>query len=273
MSHPAFTALSTPEQIAQATRHLLQAHDSARSVSPVRHLLAEQDFAGAYEVQTALNEYALQNGRRQSGRKAGLTSIAAQQAVKSDAPMSGMLFSDMEVFDGATLPSARLIAPRAEAEIAFVMRRDLDDPQAPIAHVIQAIDFVLPAIEIVDTRIADWDVQAIDLIADQAGAAHYVLGTRPVLLEQADLKLCGATLEIDGEPSGFGIGMANMGHPIHSLCWIARQLAEFHQPLRAGEVVLSGTLTPAVPLRFGQTIHVSIHGIGDIGFHLADKDN
>lgn len=273
MSNHSHVHLSSSEQISDAAEHLHKSHHNAQATSPVRHLLEAHDIAGAYEVQNILNERSRQNGRHLSGFKAGLTSIAAQQVAKTNMPMSGLLFSDMEVPDGSGLSSSRLIAPHVEAEVAFVMCHDLDDPQVSFSRVMRAVDFVLPAIEIVDTRIADWDVHAVDLIADQAGSAHYILGTRPVSLSQVDLKLCGMTLEINGDPVSFGVGMANMGHPLHALAWIARQLAERKQPLRAGDVVLSGALAPMTAVQAGQAVHVMIQGLGEVGFYLESKNN
>src|SRR3546814_165540 len=185
-------------------------------------------------------------GRRLVGRKIGLTARSVQQALNIDQPDFGMLFADMEVPDGGTVGAGRLLQPRVEGEVAFVLGRDITVSDPTIADVIRAVDFLLPAIEIVDSRIAGWDLQIVDTIADNASSGLYVLGAEPRSLRDIDLRLCGMVLEKGGEPVSSGAGLACLGNPLQALRWLAHTMVKVGRPILAGDVVLSGALGPLV---------------------------
>jgi len=253
---------SAPEAITDAARILREAAVERRPCGPIRDLLEAGDVAGAYAIQEENTRAALAAGRRLVGRKIGLTSAVVQQAFGIDQPDYGMLFADMEVPDRGEVPFGRLLQPRVEGEVAFVLAKELPHEQPTLAEVIQAVDFVLPAIEIVDSRIAGWDIQLTDTIADNASSGLYVLGCTPRRLDGLDLQLCGMTLERNGEPAAFGTGLACMGHPLQAVRWLAGTMARVGRPLGAGDIVLSGALGPLTEVKPGDTIELQISGLG-----------
>jgi 2-keto-4-pentenoate hydratase len=151
-----------------------------------------------------------------------------------------------------------------EAEVAFVMRRSPDINRLTTAELLSSIDYALPALEIVDSRITGWDIGIVDTIADNASSGLFVLGTTPVQISDLDLRLCGMVLEKNGEPVSFGAGAACLGHPLHALGWLARTLAKVGRPLEAGSIVLSGALGPMVDARPGDVFETRIEGVGSV---------
>lgn len=257
------------DAIAQAAQRLHDAEQNRIVCAPIRDLIGETDVAGAYAVQMANVDRWKRSGRRIIGRKIGLTAAAVQKALGIDRPDFGTLFVDMEVPDGESVPAGRLFQPRAEAEIAFVLRSDLTWEAPGIADVIRAVDFVLPAIEIVDSRIRDWDIRIADTIADNGSSGLYVLGASPIRLDQIDLKMCGMVLEKNGEVASTGAGIACLGHPLHAVRWLAKTMAAAGQPLAAGDIILSGALGPMVPMKSGDDVEVRISGAGSVSVRFG----
>jgi 2-keto-4-pentenoate hydratase len=235
------------------------------AVPPLRDGLDPTDLAGAYAVQATNTRIWVNDGRRIVGRKIGLTAKAVQAQLGVDRPDFGVLFDDMAVDEGGMLPASAL-QPKVEAEVALVMARDLDDPRASLQQVSAAIAYAVPAIEIVDSRIADWKITFADTVADNASAAAFVLGTEPRLLAGLDLKTCGMVLEVNGVIASLGAGAACLGHPLHAAVWLARTLAERGEPLCAGDIVLTGALGPMVAIAPGVVVRASIGGLGSCGF-------
>ncbi|TYB96533.1 2-keto-4-pentenoate hydratase [Micromonospora sp. WP24] len=251
--------------IEAASRELELARDSAKPCPPLRgRLLPEGDIESAYQVQQVHTRQRLDAGRRRVGAKIGLTSRAVQESFGVFQPDFGVLFDDMAVPDGAEVPTSRLLQPRVEAEVAFVLGADLPDERVTTADLIGAVDHLLPAIEIVDSRIAGWDISIVDTVADNASSGLFVLGTSPRRLRDVDLRLCGMVLESAGEPVSVGAGAACLGNPLHALEWLARTLARSGDPLRAGDVVLSGALGPMVPVTPGAAYEARISGLGSV---------
>ncbi|PWR18308.1 2-keto-4-pentenoate hydratase [Zavarzinia compransoris] len=245
---------------------------AAGPVPPLRDVLAPTDAEGAYRVQ-AINTRLWQDaGRRIVGRKIGLTAKAVQAQLGVGQPDFGVLFDDMALADGGTLDPAAVIQPKAEAEVALVLARDLDNPKATITDVIGATAYVLPAIEIVDSRIADWKITFADTVADNGSSAFFVLGTEPRLLAGLDLRTCGMVLEIDGALASLGAGAACLGHPLNAGAWLARTLAAAGTPLRAGDIVLTGALGPMVALAPGHRVTATIGGLGTCGFRFGERE-
>ncbi|MBL8268377.1 2-keto-4-pentenoate hydratase, partial [Steroidobacter sp.] len=203
-------------------------------------------------------------GRRIVGAKIGLTSQAVQKQLGVDQPDFGMLFDDMEFGDDAPIPISRLIQPKVEAEIAFVLEKDLDSERPTLAQVTTAIAYALPAIEIVDSRVRDWKISLFDTIADNASSGLYVLGGTPRKIDAIDLKLCGVRLENRGEPVSTGCGAACLGNPLNAVVWLAGTMARLGQPLRAGTTILSGALGPMVPVKAGEVYEARISGLGRV---------
>lgn len=266
---PQVTSATDPLQTA-ATR-LLEAYSSGRPCEPVRDLI--DGVEAAYAVQSLLTRHWLGEGRRLTGRKIGLTSKAVQKQLGVDSPDFGMLFADMAVPDGEDIPVGAVLQPRAEAEVALVLDHDLPHERHTVADVIRATAFALPAIEVVGSRIRDWDITLTDTVADNASAGVYVLGTRPVPLRDLDLRMAGMVVERRGEQVSSGVGAACLGHPLHAAVWLADTLAALGRPLRAGDTVLTGALGPVIPVRPGDVLEARIDGLGDVRAAFAIDDH
>lgn len=254
-------AATRTEEIARLLR---EAGENRRTVPPLRDHLAPDDAAGAYAVQEANTRHWLAAGRRLVGRKIGLTARAVQKQLGVDQPDYGMLFADMAFADAEEIPISRLIQPKIEGEIAFVMGRDLDGDQITIVDLIAAVDYALPAFEVVDSRIADWKITFADTVADNASSALFVLGTQPRKLGDIDLRACGMVVQREGEAVSMGSGAACLGNPLTATLWLARKMAEVGRPLKAGDIVLSGALGPMVPVSGGESYELTIAGLGSV---------
>ncbi|MFI6266248.1 2-keto-4-pentenoate hydratase [Micromonospora sp. NPDC051006] len=251
--------------IEAANRELAEARSSGRPCPPLRgRLLPEGDVESAYRVQQLQARAWQGRGERRVGAKIGLTSRAVQESLGVFQPDFGILTDAMAVGDGVEVPIDRLLQPRVEAEVAFVLGADLPDERVTTATLIRAVDHLLPAIEIVDSRIAGWDISIVDTVADNASSGLFVLGTSPRRLADVDLRLCGMVLEHAGEPVSVGAGAACLGNPLHALEWLARTLSRSGDPLRAGDVVLSGALGPMVPVTPGAAYEARISGLGSV---------
>ncbi len=256
--------------VQEAAEVLRQAHRSGVPCPPLRgSLLPEGDVATAYRVQRTLVDGWLAGGRRQVGAKVGLTSAAVQRQLGVDEPDFGVLTADMAVPDGAEVPAGRLLQPKVEAEVAFVLGADLPHERPGVVDVIRATEFLLPAIEIADCRIAGWDISIVDTVADNAAGGLFVLGTRPRRVHEVDLRHCGMVLTHAGQPVSVGAGAACLGNPLHAVAWLAGTLAVAGDPLRAGDLVLSGALGPMVPVAAGAAYEARISGLGSVRVGFA----
>ena len=185
-----------PKTIEQAALALRGAAETGKPVSPIRDLISAGGVEAAYAVQEANTKLYLANGRRLVGRKIGLTSLAVQRQLGVDQPDYGMLFADMDVPEGIPVSLDQVIQPKVEAEIAIVVGRDLPHPDMTTAEMIRAVEYVVPAIEIVDSRVANWDIKIWDTIADNASSGLFVLGAVPRKLDGLDLRSCGMVMEV-----------------------------------------------------------------------------
>jgi 2-keto-4-pentenoate hydratase len=257
-------------RVEAAAAELTEAYRTGVPCPPLRErLIPAGDVDTAYAVQRAQVERWGSAGRRLVGAKVGLTARAVQRQLGVDQPDFGVLFADLAVPDGEEV-AAGLLQPRVEAEVAFVLGDDLPDPEVTTVDVIRATDHLLPAIEIADCRIAGWDISIVDTVADNAASGRFVLGTRPVRLAEVDLRLCGMVLECAGEPVSVGAGAACLGNPLHAVAWLARTLADSGDPLRAGDLVLSGALGPMVPAAPGAAYEARISGLGSVRVRFAE---
>lgn len=254
----------TSEAVQQAADRLHEAARTGVPGAPIRDFLRDGDVEAAYAVQEINSQRALKAGRRLVGRKIGLTSVVVQQQMGVGQPDYGMLFADMARGDAEDIALADVLQPKVEAEIAFVFGRDLDDDRLTVADLMRAIEFALPAIEVVGSRIANWDIKITDTIADNASSGLYVLGSRPVKLDAFDPRLCGMVVEKAGEPMSVGAGAACMGSPLNAALWLAKVMARAGYPLRAGDTILSGALGPMVAAQPGDVFDVRIDGLGAV---------
>ncbi len=257
----------------KAADALLAAERTGEPCPPVRFLLPEGDIDTAYGVQRLNAERGLAAGRRVAGRKIGLTSPAVQTQLGVDQPDFGTLFADMAVPDGGTVTAGRLIQPKVEAEVALVLGADLPHRDCTVADVIRATDFALAALEIVDSRIADWDITIVDTVADNASSGLYVLGGTPVPLSGLDLRAVRMTMMRDGsaEPVSEGTGADCLGGPLNAAAWLASTLAAAGDPLRAGDVVLTGALGPMAVASPGDRFEARISQLGRISVRFAPE--
>lgn len=239
---------------------------SGGTVPPLRDGLDPTDIDGAYAVQALNTDHWVSAGRRIVGRKIGLTSKAVQAQLGVDRPDFGVLFDDMRIADGGVLDMGKVIQPKAEAEVALVMASDLDNVDATAADVAAATAHAVAAIEIVDSRIADWKISFADTVADNGSSAFFVLGSETRPLDGLDLYTCGMALEVNGNLVSLGAGAACLGHPLEAAAWLARTLAARGQPLRAGDIVLTGALGPMAPLAPGDQVVAKIGGLGSVSF-------
>ncbi|MEV0586851.1 fumarylacetoacetate hydrolase family protein [Nonomuraea sp. NPDC050310] len=245
-----------------AADRLREAARTGKPCPPVRDLIGTA--AEGYAVQELNSRRALEEGRRLVGRKIGLTNFAVQKQLGVDSPDFGLLFADMAYLDGLAVPYERFLQPKAEAEVALVLGRDLEGGPFTVADVIGAVDFVLPAIEIVDSRIEGWDITLADTIADNASSGAFVLGNTPVELRGLDLRLAGMTMTRNGLEVSTGAGAACLGHPLNAAVWLADTLARSEFPLRKGDIVLTGALGPVVPVEPGDVFEAEIDGLGSV---------
>jgi 2-keto-4-pentenoate hydratase len=252
------------EDVIEAARALREAASSGTFIPALRESYPQLDAAGAYAIQRINTEHRLKEGRRIVGCKIGLTARAVQAQLGVDQPDFGMLFDDMGFGDSEPVPMAGLHQPKVEAEVAFVLGSDLSMRNPGHVDVLKAIDHVLPAVEIVGSRIANWNIRFVDTVADNASSGAYVLGSTPRLLREVDLRLCGMVMTKRGEPVSTGAGAACLGHPLNAVAWLARTMAALGHPLRAGDLVLSGALGPMVPVSAGDVFDIRINGLGRV---------
>lgn len=234
------------------------------AIAPVRDHLPEGDIDAAYAVQDANTAYWEAQGRRVVGCKIGLTSPAVQQQLGVDQPDFGILFADMAIGEGEPVAAGRLLQPKIEAEIALILGSDLDIAQPSLGDLVNAVAYVAPALEIVDSRIESWNIRIVDTVADNASAGLFVIGGPLRSLDGIDLR--GATMEMfrNGESVSKGAGAACLGHPLNAALWLVGELTRRGRPLKAGDIVLTGALGPMVPVAPGDEFNAVITGLGSV---------
>ena len=241
---------------------LHQALVERRMVSPLTSRGLDITIEDAYQIQTRILARRLAGGEQVVGKKVGVTSKAVQDMLDVRQPDFGYLTSAMLYNEGQSIPIDTLIQPRAEGEIAFVLKRDLQGPGVSNADVLAATEGVMACFEIVDSRIQDWKIRIQDTVADNASCGVFVLGDRLVDPRGLDLTLCGMVLEKNGEIVATGAGAAALGSPVNAVAWLANTLGRLGIPLKAGEVILSGSLAALIPVKAGDNLRVAIGGIG-----------
>lgn len=252
------------KQLQEAADSLWEAAASGRWIAPLRDKYLDIDGTSAYAIQKINADRRVAEGRRIVGRKVGLTARTVQKQLGVEQPDFGVLFDDMGFGDGEPVPLRFLQQPRIEAEIAFMIGRDLDMSEPTMVDAIRAIDHALPALEIVGSRIDNWNIRFADTVADNASSAAYVLGSTPRRISEFDLRLCGMAMTLRGEPVSVGAGCACLGNPLNAVLWLARTMTRLGSPLRAGDIVLSGALGPMAPVRAGDIFEARIHGLGTV---------
>jgi 2-keto-4-pentenoate hydratase len=266
------TTPTVEEAVDRAVDRLESAQRDRVPCAPVRDLLGTDDIAAAYAVQQRLTDHRTAAGARVVGRKIGLTSPAVQRQLGVDRPDFGVLFDEMDVSDLAEVPSDRLLQPKAEAEIAFVLGEDLVDGPLDLAQCRDAVSHAVAAFEIVDSRIAGWDIAITDTVADNASSGLYVLGDHAVPLEEFEPAEVTMHLYLDDELVSEGTGTACLGDPLLALSWLARTARDLGSPLRVGQLVLSGALGPMVPAPPGARLRAEISSLGTVSATFSRKE-
>lgn len=271
MAAPITTAPASAAALAELGAKLRHAEREGIPVEPIRDALVSGGIAAAYAVQRANEDVWIASGRRVVGRKIGLTSKAVQTQMGVDQPDFGVIFADMCLADGEVLAAGEVLQPRVEAEVAVVLKKDLPEPDTTLPELIAAVDYLLPAIEIVGSRILDWDISILDTIADNASSGRIVTGTRPISPAAVDLAAAGMVMEVNGEVASVGSGAACLGHPYRAALWLVRRMAELDRPLRAGEILMTGALGPMVDFPPGANAVASIQGLGQVRITHEEK--
>lgn len=259
-----YRSVTSHDSVPAAVARLAEAQATRVPCAPVRDLIGTDDLDAAYAVQQGLVQGRLDRGATVVGRKIGATSEAVQTQLGVDQPDFGYLLDDMDVSprDGQSEPISMrtLLQPRVEAEVAFVLARDIDDPEITLETVRDAVEVALPALEIVDSRIADWKIGFTDTVADNASSGLFVVGTDGRSLDELEPRDVTMSLTINGEERSAGTGAACLGDPLEALRWLAVQAQRFGDPLRAGHLILSGALGPFVPFAPGDRVEAIISG-------------
>ncbi|WP_413310092.1 2-keto-4-pentenoate hydratase [Bacillus sp. 1P10SD] len=237
-------------------------------MEPLTTVDAELTVKEAYYIQLENIQKKVEQGQKIVGKKIGLTSLAMQNLLGVDEPDYGHLLDRMVVENGGHISIEQVLQPKVEAEIAFILKSDLKGPNVTALDVLQATEYVVPALEIVDSRVRDWKIKLPDTIADNASSGFYVLGGKPTRIEEIDLELIGMVLTKNGELVNTGVGAAALGNPATCVAWLANKLAEFDIPLRAGEVILSGALSAAEAARAGDSFTARFAHIGQVSVHF-----
>jgi 2-oxopent-4-enoate hydratase len=255
---------SSDSRLGALAEALWQAEQQRKAIPPIIRDSPELTVADAYQIQLINIERRIAAGARIAGRKVGLTSRAMQQMMGVNEPDFGVLLDDMFVEEGDQIPIADLVQPRVEAEIALVLGRGLRGPGISSTAALQSVESAVASIEIIDSRIQDWKIGLIDTIADNASSARVVVAGRRTPVDGFDLRLTGMALSINGELLETGAGAAVLGNPARCLAWLANKLATFGEELKAGDIILAGSLHRAIPVKPGDSVVAEFDRLGSV---------
>lgn len=245
-------------------KELIDAESHQYSVAPLTERYSELTVGDAYQIQLEVIDKKLKAGHKVIGKKVGLTSIAMQQMLGVDEPDYGHLLDTMKIADEATVKIAELISPKVEAEIGFILEHDLVGPNVNYLDVLMATKYVVPTIEIIDSRISDWKIKLVDTVADNGSSARVVVGEKLSTIEGLDLRTQGMVLYKNEELVATGAGTAALGHPAQAVAWLANKLHEFGITLKAGELILPGALSGAIAVKEGDMIVADFGPLGTV---------
>ena len=252
----------SPDKIQAYGDELYQALTTRTAVAPLTERDPEITLDDAYQIQLRMIQRRLDAGEVIIGKKIGVTSRVVMDMLGVNQPDFGHLLSGMVFNEGEAIEAAQFIAPRAEAEVAFILSRDLTGPGVTAADVLRATDCVMPCFEIVDSRIRDWKIKIQDTVADNASCGVLTLGGVRRSPRELDLALAGMVLEKNGEIISTSAGAAVQGSPVNAVAWLANTLGRLGITLKAGDIILSGSQSPLVPVTPGDSLHCSVGGLG-----------
>ena len=264
------TSSSREAAVAEAIKRLDDARDRRTPCAPVRDILPADDLGTAYAVQNGVIARRREAGARVIGRKIGLTNPKVQAQLGVGQPDFGALLDDMRCAQDDPVDITRLLQPKIEAELAFILARDLGQPAITEADVAAATAYVVAALEIPDSRIRGWDISIVDTVADNASSGLFVLGDDLVPLEKVDLPSVTMIMRSAGQVVSAGTGADCLGSPLTAVAWLARTSRSYGSPLRAGDIVLSGALGPMVPVTPGSQFTATITGVGSVSACFTD---
>ena len=251
-------------QIVEAYKHLLQAEKNKKSVAPLTDLYPDITIHDAYRVQISSIVQKVKDGQKIVGKKIGLTSFAMQELLGVDQPDYGHLLDSMNIPNGGSIQMETLFNPKVEGELAFILKKDLKGPAVTVEDVLEATEYIVPSIEIVDSRITDWKIKLEDTVADNASCGLFTLGGQRFDPNRMDLTKIEMSLYKNGEFMNKGTGADVLGHPATCVAWLANKLTEYDVTLKAGEVILSGALSAAVVAQKGDIFTAEFSQLGKV---------
>jgi 2-oxopent-4-enoate hydratase len=253
------------KMIATLANELYQAEKTHTPVEALTARYPDISNDEAYQIQLAGMQLRQADGQTLVGKKIGLTSKAMQAALNVFEPDYGYITDQMMVLEGDTLSLGELIAPKVEAEVAFILKEDLPGPGITVSRVLQATAGIMPALEIIDTRIKDWKIKIQDTIADGASIGKIIVSGRLIPVDEFDMRLMGLVLEKNGEVIATAAGAAVLGHPANAVAWLANKLSAYGISIKAGDIVMSGSLTAACPVAAGDSVRATFDRLGAVG--------
>lgn len=262
--------MATADQLEAFSDELYKALRARQTIVPLSTRVPELTIDDAYKISLGFLDKRLADGEKVIGKKIGVTSKPVQDMLNVRQPDFGFLTDAMEIPDGGTaVISQGLIQPRAEAEIAFMLKKDLKGPGVEMQDVLDATDYIMPCFEIVDSRIADWKIKIADTVADNASCGVFVLGNARANPRNFDLAALKVTVRKNGQYLSEGLGAAVQGSPLAAIAWLANTLGPYGVTLSAGDVVLSGSLVPLEPARAGDIFEMDLSGVGATSIRFA----
>ncbi len=256
-------------EISGTAQNLIAAYKDMKPIAPLTETYPGITVEDAYRIQLLTVDAWKAEGSKVVGKKIGITSMPMQEMLGVDEPDYGHLMDTMLAYEDMGMPASTLIAPRIEGEIAFVLESDLTGPGVTPADVIRATAGVMPALEIIDSRVKDWKIKIQDTVADNASSAAFVVGARMVPIKKLDLRNVGFVFLKNGKIAATGAGAAVLGGPVQSVAWLANKLGDYGIGLKAGEIILSGSAVAAVPVGKGDSVNLTVDRIGTVSFFFS----